>query len=54
VLFDQATTYDKLLSELICRKSICYFRTKNDADSAISKINSGLVVGGREGFSLCE
>ncbi|KAG2650168.1 hypothetical protein PVAP13_1NG148757 [Panicum virgatum] len=29
------------------RKSICYFRTKNDADSAISKINSGLVVGGR-------
>ena len=37
---------------LICRKSICYFRTKNDADSAISKINSGLVVGGRYAFIL--
>jgi len=28
-------------------KAYAIFRTKNDADSAISKINSGLVVGGR-------
>ena len=33
-------------------KAYAIFRTKNDADSAISKINSGLVVGGRYAFIL--
>jgi len=31
-------------------KAYAIFRTKNDADVAISKINSGLVVGGRYVF----
>ena len=33
-------------------KAYAIFRTKNDADSAISKINSGLVVRGRYAFIL--
>jgi hypothetical protein len=33
-------------------KAYAVFKSKNDADVAISKINSGLVVGGRYVFML--